>query len=77
MLQGRSSISANLELSIRDTLALAPNFNSCNFNLIPLSCNRAAHLVAKYVPSLDSPLTWDGDFPISAQLEASLDLLSN
>lgn len=70
----RCSISANLEVVVRDTSALASSFLSCNFNFISRFCNKVAHLVVKYALSLYTPLTWVGDFPIWAQLEASSDL---
>lgn len=48
----------------------------CSFNFISRTCNRVAHVLAKYVLSIDLSLTMFGDFPYWAQRKAMLDVPS-
>lgn len=48
MLQGRLNAKANLEVIISDCFNLASLLNSCSFNFVSQTCNKAARVVAKY-----------------------------
>ncbi|KAI8535652.1 hypothetical protein RHMOL_Rhmol10G0190900 [Rhododendron molle] len=58
MLQGKSSAKASLEVIITDCFNLVSLLNSCSFKFISLTCNRVAHVVAKYAISIEHLTTW-------------------
>lgn len=44
---------SSLDILIRDTVSLAQHLSFCSFHFVSCNFNRAAHITAKYVLSLD------------------------
>ncbi|XP_058180179.1 uncharacterized protein LOC131298719 [Rhododendron vialii] len=76
MLQSKSQIKACLEVIVRDTISFICRFPSCSFQFVPCNGNRVANAIAKYVSSLDSPLTWQQNFLSWVHREATFDVSS-
>ncbi|KAI8560332.1 hypothetical protein RHMOL_Rhmol04G0247200 [Rhododendron molle] len=76
MLQGKSQIKACLNVIVQDTLSFICHFLSCSFQFVPRNGNRVANAIAKFALSLDSPLTWQGNFPSWVHREVTFDVSS-
>lgn len=75
MLQGARIANSSLVVLIRDITNISSSFSDISFSFVSHEFNnRVAHLVAKYVLSVELPTTWNENFLDRVYREALLDV---